>query len=249
MAGRRIGENILLVRSIASQLSARGKTGLLAVCDFRKAYDTIDRSFLFEVTSALGLGDGFVRWQRTLLTNTKGAACVRGHTATPRLFAAGARQGCCAAPGWFNLLMQALLCWLKDRGFGLDLDDSGALRVVAIQFADDTKALLDRDSVPTFVEAMTRFAEASGLHLELSKTTLLPLGAAANLPEEMGTLRVAAEATALGLTFTAFSGAATADAAALAEAATRKLRKLAACGLTPIGRGFCASSYALSGVL
>jgi hypothetical protein len=247
MAGRRIGENILLVRSIASQLSARGKTGLLAVCDFRKAYDTIDRSF--EVTSALGLGDGFVRWQRTLLTNTKGAACVRGHSATPRLFAAGARQGCCAAPGWFNLLMQALLCWLKDRGFGLALDDGGALRVVAIQFADDTKALLDRDSVPTFVEAMTRFAEASGLHLELSKTTLLPLGAAADLPEEMGSLRVAAEATALGFTFAAFSGAATADAGALAAAATRKLRKLAACGLTPIGRGFCASSYALSGVL
>ena len=211
MAGRRIGENVLLVRSIASKLSARGETGLLAVCDFRKAYDTIDRSFLFEVTSALGLGDGFVRWQRTLLTNTKGAACVRGHTATPRLFAAGARQGCCAAPGWFNLLMQALLCWLKDRGFGLVLDDGGALRVVAIQFADDTKALLDRESVPTFVEAMTRFAEASGLHLELSKTTLLPLGAPADLPEEMGTLRVAAEATALGFTFAAFSGAATGD--------------------------------------
>ena len=46
----------------------------------------------------LGLGAGFSRWVRLLLSDTKGAALVRGCLATPRRFEAGVRQGCPLSP-------------------------------------------------------------------------------------------------------------------------------------------------------
>ncbi|KAG1670280.1 hypothetical protein FOA52_003630 [Chlamydomonas sp. UWO 241] len=51
-----------------------GPTGAaLALLDFRKAYDTIDRGFLIAVMEAVGVGDGVLAWTRTILTHTAGA--------------------------------------------------------------------------------------------------------------------------------------------------------------------------------
>ncbi|KAG1654213.1 hypothetical protein FOA52_006957, partial [Chlamydomonas sp. UWO 241] len=48
-----------------------GPTGAaLALLDFRKAYDTIDRGFLIAVMEAVGVGDGVLAWTRTILTHT-----------------------------------------------------------------------------------------------------------------------------------------------------------------------------------
>ena len=102
----------------------------------------------------LGLGAGFSRWVRLLLSDTKGAALVRGCLATPRRFEAGVRQGCPLSPYLYLLIGQALLCWLKERGIGMDLGDG--IFVVASQYADDTAAPLEcgAPGVAAFLAAM-----------------------------------------------------------------------------------------------
>jgi len=44
--------------------------------DFYKAYDTVNRQFLYDVMSALGVGAGFIRWVKLLLTSTGACALV-----------------------------------------------------------------------------------------------------------------------------------------------------------------------------
>lgn len=66
--------------------------------DFCKAYDTIDREFLFSAMDALGVGTGFLTLTRLFLADTRSRAMVNGFTSTPAAFLAGVRQGCPLAP-------------------------------------------------------------------------------------------------------------------------------------------------------
>ncbi|KAG1673965.1 hypothetical protein FOA52_015721 [Chlamydomonas sp. UWO 241] len=103
LAGRRISDNICLTQMLPGLLAANAAEGVgptgaaLALLDFRKAYDTIDRGFLIAVMEAVGVGDGVLAWTRTILTHTYASAEVDGFISAPRKYAAGVRQGCPAA--------------------------------------------------------------------------------------------------------------------------------------------------------
>ncbi|KAG1677833.1 hypothetical protein FOA52_008597 [Chlamydomonas sp. UWO 241] len=119
LAGRRISDNICLTQMLPGLLAANAADGVgptgaaLALLDFRKAYDTIDRGFLIAVMEAVGVGDGVLAWTRTILTHTYASAEVNGFISAPRKYAAGVRQGCPAAPALFLFLGHALACFLR----------------------------------------------------------------------------------------------------------------------------------------
>ncbi|KAG1661077.1 hypothetical protein FOA52_004539 [Chlamydomonas sp. UWO 241] len=119
LAGRRISDNICLTQMLPGLLAANAAEGVgptgaaLALLDFRKAYDTIDRGCLLAVMEAVGVGDGVLAWTRTILTHTYALAEVNGFISEPRRYAAGVRQGCPAAPALFLFLGHALACFLR----------------------------------------------------------------------------------------------------------------------------------------
>ncbi|KAG1667410.1 hypothetical protein FOA52_004827 [Chlamydomonas sp. UWO 241] len=99
LAGRRISDNICLTQMLPGLLAANAADGVgptgaaLALLDFRKAYDTIDRGFLIAVMEAVGVGDGVLAWTRTILTHTYASAEVNGFISAPRKYAAGVFAG------------------------------------------------------------------------------------------------------------------------------------------------------------
>ncbi|KAG1653752.1 hypothetical protein FOA52_008722 [Chlamydomonas sp. UWO 241] len=111
----RILAKVLATRCcLANAAEGVGPTGAaLALLDFRKAYDTIDRGCLLAVMEAVGVGDGVLAWTRTILTHTYASAEVNGFISEPRRYAAGVRQGCPAAPALFLFLGHALACFLR----------------------------------------------------------------------------------------------------------------------------------------
>ena len=54
LPGRLIGANILFLRHLPHLLGQQGRSCLVAFLDFAKAYDTLDRDFLFAVMDVLG---------------------------------------------------------------------------------------------------------------------------------------------------------------------------------------------------
>ncbi|KAG1675025.1 hypothetical protein FOA52_002682 [Chlamydomonas sp. UWO 241] len=119
LAGRRISDNICLTQMLPGLLAANAAEGVgptgaaLALLDFCKAYDTIDRGCLLAVMEAVGVGDGVLAWTRTILTHTYASAEVNGFISEPRRYSAGVRQGCPAAPALFLFLGHALACFLR----------------------------------------------------------------------------------------------------------------------------------------
>jgi exonuclease III len=243
--GRCIGENVMLLQCLPHLLRRRGASALVAFCDFRKAYDTVDRSFLWRALLALGLGEGFVALAR--LTGTRARAVVNGYVSTPAAFEAGVRQGCPLAPLLYLFVAQGLLRLLKARGLGLPV---GPRRLAAMQYADDAEALLAGPAqVPAFLAAVHAFGDATGQRLNAGKTVLLHVGAPppAPLPAQLHGLRVVATATALGLEFGAADS--TAKWPQLLEGVRGCFTRLAGLPLSVFGRGFASAAYGVSKVL
>ncbi|KAG1667741.1 hypothetical protein FOA52_016180 [Chlamydomonas sp. UWO 241] len=186
LAGRRISDNICLTQMLPGLLAANAAEGMgltgavLALLDFRKAYDTIDRGFLIAVMEAVGVGDGVLAWTRTILTHTYASAKVNGFISAPRKYAAGVCQGCPAAPALFLFPGHALACFLRTC-LAVGVKVVPGCRVTCPQYADDCMPLL-RSCAPAdvaaLVETMAVFGRATGLVLNLGKCGILPLGSA-----------------------------------------------------------------------
>ncbi|KAG1674738.1 hypothetical protein FOA52_013574 [Chlamydomonas sp. UWO 241] len=210
LAGRRISDNICLTQMLPGLLAANAAEGVgptgaaLALLDFRKAYDTIDRGFLIAVMEAVGVGDGVLAWTRTILTHTYTSAEVNGFISAPREYAAGVRQGCPAAPALFLFLGHALACFLRTCP-AVGVEVVPGCRVTCPQYADDCMPLL-RSCAPAdvaaLVETMSVFGRATGLVLNLGKCGILPLGSAGEgllAGAEVAGLRVLDAGVSLGV--------------------------------------------------
>ena len=245
--GRQIGENILTLQCLQCLLRRQGRMAVVVFCDFRKAYDTLDRGFLYDAMRTMGVGEGFLALVQRLLTGTRARAVVNGYVSTPAASAAGVRQGCPLAPLLYLFIAQALVRFLKSRGIGIPVA-GGSL--AALQYADDTEAFLPSfDQVPAFLDTMQTFGDATGQRLNLDKTELLPIGAVPEvLPAVVGGLKVVGEATALGLTFGS-DAAPTARWPELLEGVRNRYDRIASLSLSVFGRGFASAAYGVSTVL
>ncbi|PNW76362.1 hypothetical protein CHLRE_11g467522v5 [Chlamydomonas reinhardtii] len=168
-------EPTLFLRLLPHLLRQQGRQGLIAFLDFEKAYNTVDLTFLSEAMEAAGAGPNLRGWVHTLLADTRARAQIQGAHSQPVSMMAGVGQGCPLSPLLYLFVAHALLCWLRHKGVGLRLDPADLQRVAAVQYADDTKALLEGEQeVVAFLAAMHTFQHASGQRLNLSKQGQLP---------------------------------------------------------------------------
>ena len=121
LRNRSIGENIWFLQLLPHVLAADNRSAVVAVCDFMKAYDTVDREFLFDVMRRFGASATLLRWVGLLLHGTQARALVMGQLSRLATFDAGVRQGCPLAAFLYLFVAEALLCFLKSRGVGIDL--------------------------------------------------------------------------------------------------------------------------------
>ena len=235
---RLIGENIMFQQLLPAALRAqrdhpaRGPpSGAVAFLDFKKAYDTVSRPFLFQVMEMVGAGEawgGMTGWARRLLAHTEAVAVVNGHVSDSAQWEAGVRQGCPLAPAMYLFVAWALCCWLHHKPPPPPAQQQGAqpqqhaqqhhhqrdrlglailgLCVACVQYADDVQALLagiDEASVGQLLAVMTTFAAASGQELNVDKSWLLPVGDVIpiDLPERVLGMKVVPNATSLGISF------------------------------------------------
>jgi hypothetical protein len=246
--GRRVGENVMALQCLAQLLRRQGRWAVAVFCDFYKAYDTIDRAFLFAAMRELGVGEGFLSLVHLLLSDTRARATVNRWVSTPEVFAAGVRQGCPLAPLLYLFVAQALLRLLQSRGLGVQV---AGLRLTALQYADDAQALLPSlDSLPAFLDAMAVFEAATGQRLNRGKTSVLPVGAVpAGLPSTSHGLAVVPSATALGVTHAA-DGCPGADWEGLQAGVEGSFARVASLRrLSVFGRGFASAAYGVSRLL
>lgn len=102
---------------------------------------------------------------------------MNGFVSGMRMFYAGVRQGCPLSPLLYLFVGEALLRYLQSKGIHITIH---GIQLSATQFADDTQVYLESPAqVAQFLTHMQVMAAASGQKLNLHKSKLLLLGAAA----------------------------------------------------------------------
>ena len=77
--GRYTGENARLKEDILRYTESNNIPGLLLFLDFSKAFDSIDRNFLFTSLEDLNFGPDFIRWVKTIYKSTSSCIIQNGN--------------------------------------------------------------------------------------------------------------------------------------------------------------------------
>jgi hypothetical protein len=260
MPGRRIGEAVWLLQLLPHLLRLQWREAAVCFMDFKKAYDTVSRPFLFAAMEAMGAGEGMLKWVRMLLGGTHAVAMVNGWQSDPKEFHAGVRQGCPLSPLLYIFVAQALLSWLQANGHGIQVTGQGASNdaatLTAVQYADDCSALLKslRD-LPTFEMHMGTFALATNQYLNKDKTHVMRVGfwdRNAPPPPDNLPFELVQSAVTLGVRISN-EPPSQAELEAFwkphVESAERSLKRICKLGLSMFGRAFAVNGYAISALL
>nr|P0CV25.1 RecName: Full=Secreted RxLR effector protein 78; Flags: Precursor [Plasmopara viticola] len=98
---------ILATAKAEPQLAAASSRVILLL-DFKKAYDSVAREFLFLVLLRFEFSPMFVRMLRKLHDGTTARFLVNGELSEPQEVVSGIRQGCSLAPLLFILAAEVL---------------------------------------------------------------------------------------------------------------------------------------------
>ncbi len=230
---------------------------LAFMCDFMKAYDTLDRGFLLQSLHRLGIPPAVITAFRALHTNTMSQVTYDSLLSAPFNVHSGVRQGCPWAPSLFILALESLMYRVRTspelQGYHLPAHSGlPSLDLRQNAYADDLTFTTDHErSLHRFVGVAAQFARASGLHLHLNKCVLgtynVPAAQRTSIAEHIGCGSVDlafSSFTYLGVPVGNEDVSPFWDSRLLSYLA--RLRHLASLGLSVFGRCQCAAAYALS---
>ncbi|KAL2225433.1 UNVERIFIED_CONTAM: hypothetical protein Sindi_3020400 [Sesamum indicum] len=159
--------------------------------DIRKAYDTVEWDFLIAVMEMFGFPTTFVKWIEECVSTPSFSVGLNGKPHGFFRGARGLRQGDPLSPYLFVLAMEVLHLGLlqlieQEEIFSYHWKCEAA-RIFQLGFADDVILFCraDMDSLRIFKAGLDRFAEWSGLRLNVQKSHLIISRSAQALSEEM----------------------------------------------------------------
>ncbi|KAF1336675.1 Rxlr effector protein, partial [Globisporangium splendens] len=183
----RLMENAILIMQAALDKAYHSSTeGFddapgIVMLDFMKAYDTLDRDFLYLVLSKFGFGRQFVDLVRRMHTDTTAQYLVNGELSREWEVKSGIRQGCPLAPLLFIVAAEILALAVQQDPYleGIRVTKSGAEPHLISTFVDDSAVFLKQGrQLPRLMQLLTEFGQQSGLHVQPTKSSYISLNTA-----------------------------------------------------------------------
>ncbi|KAL2225756.1 UNVERIFIED_CONTAM: putative mitochondrial protein [Sesamum indicum] len=190
--GRSIGDNVMLAQELFTGYNqARLPPRCALNVDIRKAYETVEWNFLLSVPQLFGFPKTFSRWVEECISSPSFSVGMNGKPHGYFAGARGLRQGDPLSPYLFVLVMEVLHMGIlqlieQDMNFAFHwkCDD---LRIFQLGFADDLLLFCRANtaSVRVFKSGLDRFADWSGLRLNVEKSHIIISRSAQNIREEL----------------------------------------------------------------
>ena len=166
---RHIGENIRFLIDAIEYTKAHNIPGILVSLDFRKAFDSVEWSFIMRTLDAVNFGMSIKKWVCTFYTNIESAALNNGFLTKWFRPSRGVRQGCPLSPHLFILSAEIMANKIRQdssiKGIKMLKNE-----LKLSQYADDTNLLCaDLASVENSLEVVENSGNLAGLKLNKSK--------------------------------------------------------------------------------
>ena len=92
--GKSIHDGAALIRDLIDYVNYKNPPGLIISLDQIKAYDRVERYFLFKVLEKFNFGPNFINMIKTCYTNIESCVKVNGYTSIYFNLSRGIKQGC-----------------------------------------------------------------------------------------------------------------------------------------------------------
>ncbi|CAI5467137.1 unnamed protein product [Closterium sp. Yama58-4] len=170
LPGRSLAGAVAIAADAIDAVNSRQEDWLLLLVDFRKAFDSVSRNYLFN-----GFPETYVKWVEGLHQGKATRICNDSWLGEEVPVQTGVRQGCPLAPYLFLCAVEPLCQEAQRRQLGVDIADAGKLSYLG--YADDTTLLLKgREQLSRAETLLNDFERMSGLAANRDKTVVMPLG-------------------------------------------------------------------------
>lgn len=180
--GHLLLENVLLASELVNGYHKTTASSRCAIkFDIAKAFDTFKWSFIASVLKAMNLPYQFIMWIKTCISIASFSVAVNKSLEGFFTSACGIRQGCSLSPYLYVILNNVLSKMLNQAAeagkFGYHPNCVG-VKLTHLSFADDILVFSDGKarSFDGIMEVMEQFANVSGLHINVSKSTIFISG-------------------------------------------------------------------------
>ena len=182
---RSIFSNLYLTRDVIRYTNQKRIKSYLISVDQEKAFDRVDRQFLYDVLERMNFGPNFIGWVKTLYTDSEACVLVNGYMSCFFPTTRGLKQGDPSSMEFYDQHSDVLSEWIRSdsRIEGVRLPGYKVM-VVLSQYADDyTYYIANLKALYALFEALDFFERGTGSRIKPSKTKGLCLGGAPPLLE------------------------------------------------------------------
>ncbi|GJX41196.1 RNA-directed DNA polymerase, eukaryota [Tanacetum coccineum] len=179
---RFILDGVLVINEVVEFIKKSRKRCLIFKVDFEKAYDCVNWEFLEDIMQQMGFGRKWCGWIRACLESATSSVLVNGSPTKEFALERGIRQGDPLSPFLFLIVAESLNVAMQEVVQGGLFDGvkvgSDGIEVSHLQYADDTIFVGDwnRRNIISLMKLLKCFQMASGLKVNLNKSTLFGIG-------------------------------------------------------------------------
>lgn len=162
----------------------RSLEGLVISLDVEKAFNRVERPYLFHTLYKFGLGEQFIRWVKLLYNNPLAAVLTKGLQSSNFQSQRGTRQGCPLSPLLFALAIEPLAKAIRTNPDIHGLTRADKQYKIAL-YVDDVLIFLTRPEtcILTLIEVINKFSAFSGYRINFNKSEAMPLGSLKQKPK------------------------------------------------------------------
>ena len=165
-------DNLYNLNGIISHLINKGKKLYCAFLDFRKAFDYVDRNFLWIKLLKLGIRGEIFNIIHSMYKSVKSIVQVGAERTQPFECLLGVRQGECLSPFLFSMYINDIEDYVRTHGFqGVN---TGHVRMLLLLYADDTVIISEnRQDLQLGLDIVENYCNKWKIILNIEKTKIV----------------------------------------------------------------------------
>jgi exonuclease III len=175
--GRDINFNNRLLQIAKNYSVANNKNYCMVSLDAKKAFDSVDHSYLSKVLEIYGFDHRFIGIFNTLYNDCEAVVQVNGHLSSPFGISRGVKQGDALSCALFVLAIDPLIRNIENneriRPLELEVNNNESVRIKSIAYADDITIVCKNSNGIQFIfDEYEKLSRYSGLILNADKTEI-----------------------------------------------------------------------------
>ena len=160
--------------------------GYIISIDQEKAFDRVDRQFLFDVFDKMNFGPLFLRWIKALYNQSESCVLVNGYMTRFFKTTRGVRQGCSTSSEFYEIFQEPMVESIRQNEHikGIPLPGTKQVALASLYADDNTYFIRNLLSLFHLFDTFSKFEAATGARVKPEKTKGLCLGGAKPLLEK-----------------------------------------------------------------